>query len=96
MATHSSILAWKNSIDREVWQAIVHGSQRVEYDLSLNNNNRIKSTHFPGRVLTLTAFFVCSRRKHLDHASAIFFFLLCFLINVKVSCLLSVLPKILK
>ena len=25
MATHSSILAWENSMDREAWQAIVHG-----------------------------------------------------------------------
>ena len=25
MATQSSILAWKNSIDRGAWQAIVHG-----------------------------------------------------------------------
>ena len=25
MATHSSILAWKNSMDRGVWQATVHG-----------------------------------------------------------------------
>ena len=24
MATHSSILAWKNPMDREVWQATVH------------------------------------------------------------------------
>ena len=78
MATHSSILAWKNPTDRGVWQAIVHGSQRVEYDLSLNNNNQIKSSHFPGRVLTLTACFVCSQRKHLEHASAFFFFAFLF------------------
>ena len=25
MAIHSSILAWKNSMDREAWQAAVHG-----------------------------------------------------------------------
>ena len=25
MATHSSILAWKNPMDRGVWQATVHG-----------------------------------------------------------------------
>ena len=25
METHSSILAWKNSMDRGAWQAIVHG-----------------------------------------------------------------------
>ena len=25
MATHSSILAWKNPMDREAWWATVHG-----------------------------------------------------------------------
>ena len=25
MATHSSILAWKTSMDREAWRATVHG-----------------------------------------------------------------------
>ena len=25
MATHSSILAWRIAMDREAWQAIVHG-----------------------------------------------------------------------
>ena len=25
MATHSCILAWKNSMDRGIWQATVHG-----------------------------------------------------------------------
>ena len=25
MATHSGILAWRNSMDREAWQATVHG-----------------------------------------------------------------------
>ena len=25
MATHSSILAWRNSMDRETWWATVHG-----------------------------------------------------------------------
>ena len=33
MATHSSILAWKNSMDRGVWQAAVHGVARVGLDL---------------------------------------------------------------
>ena len=34
MATHFSILAWENSMDRGAWQAIVHGAQRVERDWS--------------------------------------------------------------
>ena len=33
MSTHSSILAWENPMDRESWQATVHGSQRVGHDL---------------------------------------------------------------
>ena len=32
MATHSSILAWKIPQTRGVWQAQVHGSQRVRHD----------------------------------------------------------------
>ena len=36
MATHSSILAWENPMDRGVWQAIVHvGLQRVGHAHSL-------------------------------------------------------------
>ena len=32
MTTHSSILAWRNPLDPGVWQAAVHGSQRVRHD----------------------------------------------------------------
>ena len=32
MATHSSILAWRITTDREAWQATVHGSQRVGHN----------------------------------------------------------------
>ena len=28
MVTHSSILAWKNPVDREAWRATVHGVAR--------------------------------------------------------------------
>ena len=34
MATHSSILAWRVPMDRGVWQAMVHTSQRVGHDWS--------------------------------------------------------------
>ena len=34
MATHSSVLAWENPMDREAWRAIVHGVARVEHDLA--------------------------------------------------------------
>jgi len=34
MATHSSILAWKNPMDRGDWQALVHGIARIGHDLA--------------------------------------------------------------
>ena len=34
MATHSSILAWKNSMDRGAWRATVHRITRVGQDLA--------------------------------------------------------------
>ena len=33
MATHSSILAWGNPMDRGAWRATVHGVTRVGRDL---------------------------------------------------------------
>ena len=36
MATHSSILAWKNPMDRGAWQATVHGVAKVGHDLATN------------------------------------------------------------
>ena len=30
MATHSSILAWENAMDRGAWQATVHGAAKSE------------------------------------------------------------------
>ena len=34
MAIHSSILAWKNPMDREAWQATFHGVAGVGHDLA--------------------------------------------------------------
>ena len=34
MATHSSILAWKNPMDRGDWQAIVHRVARIRHNLA--------------------------------------------------------------
>ena len=34
MATHSSILAWRIPMDREVWQATVHGIAKSQTGLS--------------------------------------------------------------
>ena len=34
MATHSSILDWKNPMDRGAWRATVHGVSRVGHDWS--------------------------------------------------------------
>ena len=36
MATHSSILAWKNPMDRGNWQAIVHGVTKSQTQLSIH------------------------------------------------------------
>ena len=38
MATHSSILTWKNSMDRGAWQAIVHGVAKHWTWLSLHTS----------------------------------------------------------
>ena len=34
MATHSSILAWRNAMDRGAWQDTVHGVARIGHDLA--------------------------------------------------------------
>ena len=34
MATHSSILAWKNLMDGEAWSAIVHGVAKSQTQMS--------------------------------------------------------------
>ena len=34
MATHSSILTWKNPMDRGAWQASVHGVARAGHNLA--------------------------------------------------------------
>ena len=34
MATHSSILAWRIPMDREAWQATLHGVTRSQTQLS--------------------------------------------------------------
>ena len=44
MATHSSILAWRNSMDRGAWQATVHGVKKSwtrlsDFTHSLNETN---------------------------------------------------------
>jgi len=41
MATHSSILAWKNPMDRGVWRATVPGvAEELDTTERLNNNNK--------------------------------------------------------
>ena len=43
MATHSSIVAWKNPVDRGAWWATVHGViQRVRHNLVTEERNVIK------------------------------------------------------
>ena len=37
MATHSSILAWRNPVDREAWRATVHGVAKSRARLVTGN-----------------------------------------------------------
>ena len=39
MATHSSILAWRMAIDREVWWATVHGVAELDMTEQLNTEH---------------------------------------------------------
>jgi len=45
MATHSSILAWRIPVDREAWQATVHGVAKSQ--IRLSNNNTEEDTKVP-------------------------------------------------
>ena len=36
MATHSSVFAWKNPMDREAWRATVHGVAKSQTRLSMH------------------------------------------------------------
>ena len=52
MATHSSILALENSIDRGLWQATVHGVAKLDMTERLSTHARVLShththTHTP-------------------------------------------------
>ena len=42
MATHSSILAWKNPMDRGIWRATVHGVARSQTRLSIHAHRSLK------------------------------------------------------
>ena len=41
MATHSSISAWKNPMDRGAWQATVHGVARVGHNLATKPSSSV-------------------------------------------------------
>ena len=43
MASHSSILAWKNPIDRGAWEATVHGLTKSRTRLSDFTQHRVQS-----------------------------------------------------
>ena len=49
MAPHSSILAWKNSMDRGVWQATVYGITKSQTQLATECTH----THIPGNTIAL-------------------------------------------
>ena len=42
MATHSSILTWRIPMDREAWQATVHGVTKSQTRLSINAHTACK------------------------------------------------------
>ena len=57
MATQSSILAWKNPMDRGAWQAAVHGVERAGHDLATKpkkkrERNRASSVQFSRSVMS--------------------------------------------
>ena len=52
MATHSNILAWKIPMDREAWQAIVHGV--------INMTERLSTTYY--NKLTLRTIFMSTNQ----------------------------------
>ena len=47
MVTHSSILAWKNSIDRGAWRVTAHGVAKSQTQLSTHNNNNLSVFIYP-------------------------------------------------
>ena len=49
MATHSSILAWKNSMDRGVWLESV-GAQRVRHDQTTEHTHTHTHTQRTDRM----------------------------------------------
>ena len=53
MATHSSIFAWKNPVDRKAWQAMFHG---VANSRMLLNTSTCVRTQTHTRIQTVTHF----------------------------------------
>ena len=47
MVTHSSILAWKNSIDRGAWRVTAHGVAKSQTQLNTHNNNNLSVFIYP-------------------------------------------------
>ena len=47
MATHSSILAWENPMDRAAWQATVHGGLKESDMTELLNHNFLAALRGP-------------------------------------------------
>ena len=65
MATYSSILAWKNPMDRGAWWAIPSmGSQRVGHDWEADNND---NCYIPIDSVTLSFFYFSRSGQHLSN-----------------------------
>ena len=45
MASYTSILLWKNLMDRGIWQATVHGVQRVGHDWVTDQHHHHNKTN---------------------------------------------------
>ena len=56
MTTHPSILAWRISMDREAWQAMVHGV--TESDTAEELNNSSNASHALFRLFSLAGYIV--------------------------------------
>ena len=65
MATHSSILAWRVSMDREGWWAAVHGVAKTRTqlrDLAEALLTYLKSSECKGKVLILVIYYILNER----------------------------------
>ena len=70
MATQSSILAWKNPMDRGAWQAAVHGVKRAGHNLATKpkkkERNRASSVQLLSRVWLFATLWTAAHQASLS------------------------------